>query len=380
MKILHSADLHLGSPLRAASAPLRQAADGVLGRIVDVALAERVEAIVLAGDIFDNAVADVALRAQFVGQLSRAVRAGVPVVMIRGNHDALLDLSQIGPLGEGLHLLTRDAPSVELKGAVFHGISFEDTHVHGSMLPDYPARQPGKLNIGLMHTSLDGAPGHDPYAPVALGALVAHGYDYWALGHIHKRMQHIEAGAAVVMPGIPQGRHAGESAGGTVTLATLGDRPDLRTAPVAEVLFEPCSVDLTGLSEIEIIDALRRAVPQAEPEAGPHRAVRFHLRGSGLPLSALEVWAHEALRDHDRASVEAVRVDQRPGLTDGAGLLALATQQAQSAAFRQEAQTALQRLRAALPAGAQDALGDDDLDAFIQEGLAELAAALGGKA
>ena len=221
MRVLVSADIHLGSPIRSAAMRnpdlgdhLKQASRDTFIRIVDLAISESVDALVLAGDIFDNDQPDLKSRAFLISQLARAADAGVPTVLIRGNHDALLDHRAHGNLGPNIHLLHKNEPSVEIGGVWFHGLSFDTAHVSKSFLPDYPAPVAGRKNVGLMHTSLDGSPGHDPYAPCSEQDLLAHGYDIWCLGHIHAPFERTSGPVLAVMPGIPQPRHFGELTGG----------------------------------------------------------------------------------------------------------------------------------------------------------------------
>jgi DNA repair exonuclease SbcCD nuclease subunit len=85
----------------------------------------------------------------------------------------------------------------------------------------------------MMHTSLGGAVGHDPYAPCSEADLLGHGYDYWALGHIHRRFERRSESALAVMPGIPQGRHARENGRGSATLVEI-DGSGVRTREIRE--------------------------------------------------------------------------------------------------------------------------------------------------
>ncbi|MCF6430406.1 metallophosphoesterase, partial [Leisingera sp. MMG026] len=94
MRVLVSADIHLGSPIRSTAMRnpdlgdhLKQASRDTFIRIVDLAISESVDALVLAGDIFDNDQPDLKSRAFLISQLARAADAGVPTVLIRGNHD-----------------------------------------------------------------------------------------------------------------------------------------------------------------------------------------------------------------------------------------------------------------------------------------------------
>lgn len=134
--------------------------------------------------------------------------AGIRCFIIRGNHDALARQTGELELPDNTHLFGGRPSTVELEvdgqSIAIHGLSFRDPHATESLLPRYPAPKPGVFNIGMMHTSLNGSPGHDNYAPCSVADLEAHGYDYWALGHIHRRAEHLGR-ATIVMPGIPQG-------------------------------------------------------------------------------------------------------------------------------------------------------------------------------
>lgn len=200
---------------------LKQASRDTFIRIVDLAISENVDVLVLAGDIFDNDQPDLKTRAFLISQLTRAADAGISSVLIRGNHDALLDHHAHGDLGPNIHLLHKGEPSVEIAGVWFHGLSFDKAHLSKSFLPDYPAPVVGKKNVGLMHTSLDGSPGHDPYAPCSEQDLLVHGYDLWCLGHIHAPFERSSGSVLAVMPGIPQPRHFGERTGALSRLSNL---------------------------------------------------------------------------------------------------------------------------------------------------------------
>src|SRR5690606_38822767 len=93
---------------------LRGASRQVLRRIVDAALAEDVDAVLMAGDIFDNGVGDLASRAALAVELARLGGAGIPVVLIQGNHDALLDLDRFGPVAEDIFVLGPQRPTVRV--------------------------------------------------------------------------------------------------------------------------------------------------------------------------------------------------------------------------------------------------------------------------
>lgn len=391
MKFLHVADLHLDSPLRTQAARdsamgegLRAASRQVLKRLVDAALAEDVDAVLFAGDTFDNGVADVASRAALATELSRLARGGIPAVLIQGNHDALLDLDRYGPVSDALTVLTPDAPTFRVGEASIHGMGFTATHMAESLLPRYPRPDPGRWNIGLMHTSLDGAPGHDPYAPCALADLVGHGFDYWALGHIHKRAVHDADGTLVVMPGIPQGRSIRETEGGSATLVEIdlqGVRA--REVPLELLRFARMPVGFSGVMDQAGRDARLRAALEGLADGEIMIAARLEASGSPAELGdprMLEAQAREAAESVNGVFVDRVRLRPTARMLDAeaAGDLSeLMRTDAVTPGFRDEVQAQMVDLRAALPAEIRDVLGDDRLDELIETGVATMALRLG---
>lgn len=391
MKFLHVADLHLDSPLRtqaardsAMGASLRAASRRVLARLVDAAVTEGVDAVLFAGDTFDSDVADVASRAALATELSRLARAGIPTVLIQGNHDALLDLDRYGPVSDALTVLTPDVPTFRVGEASVHGMGFTAKHMAESLLPRYPRPEPGRWNIGLMHTSLDGAPGHDPYAPCSLADLVGHGFDYWALGHIHKRVVHEAEGTLVVMPGIPQGRSIRETEGGSATLVEIdlqGVRA--RELPLELLRFARVPVDFAGVADQGGRDARLRAALEAVAEGDVMIAARLDATGRPAELGdprMLEAQAREAAEAVAGVFVDRVRLRPAARALDADAVDDLATLMRADAAtpgFRDEVQAQLEELRAALPAEIRDVLGEDRLDELIETGVETMALRLG---
>jgi DNA repair exonuclease SbcCD nuclease subunit len=391
MKFLHVADIHLDSPLRTQAArdsamgeSLRAASRQVLARLVDAAISEGVDAVLFAGDTFDSDVADVASRAALATEISRLARAGIPAVLIQGNHDALLDLDRYGPVSEALTVLTPDMPTLNVGEASIHGMGFTSMHMAESLLPRYPGPDPGRWNIGLMHTSLDGAAGHDPYAPCALGDLIGHGYDYWALGHIHKRAVHEAEGTLVVMPGIPQGRSIRETAGGSATLVEIdlqGVRA--REVPLELLRFARVQVDFSGVADQGGRSARLRAA--MEEAVGDEVMIAARLEATGSPAELgdpqmLEAQAREVAEALKGVFVDRLQLRPVARALDAEAAEDLATlmrADAETPGFRDEVQAQLQEFRAALPAALRDQFGDDRLDELIEAGVETMALRLG---
>ena len=117
----------------------------------------------------------------------------------------------------------------------------------------------GKFNVGLLHTSLTGRPGHDPYSPCSEADLREKGYGYWALGHIHKP-EVVSKDPWIVFAGNCQGRHARETGPRGCRLVTVDDSLSVQSVDwqtLDVVRWQELTVDLSGVENDS--EALRRA-------------------------------------------------------------------------------------------------------------------------
>ena len=219
MKIIHAADLHIDSPLRGLEkyegAPvdaIRIAPRQALRNLVDLAIEESAQIVLIAGDLYDGDWRDFNTGLFFVNEIARLVSAGVHVFIARGNHDAQSVITRSLKLPPNVHVFSADAAEtkiVEHLGVAIHGRSFGQRAEYENLAASYPKPAPGLLNVGVLHTSLSGFSDHEPYAPCDVVQLVNAGYDYWALGHIHHRTV-ISESPLIVFPGNLQGRHMRE--------------------------------------------------------------------------------------------------------------------------------------------------------------------------
>jgi len=338
VKLVHAADVHLDSPLvgldSEASAPvarLRLATRHALSNLVDLCLEEEASLLLLAGDLWDGEWRDYSTGLHFVSEMTRLARAGVHVVWLRGNHDAESRVTRhLSSLPERVRELpTRRPDSVVLDelGIAVHGQGFATRSVTESLVRAYPEPRRGLLNIGLLHTSVDGREGHDSYAPCSLSDLVDKGYDYWALGHVHRR-EVLCRDPYVVFPGNLQGRHARETGEKGATLVHVDDGHIRAVEPRAldVVRWTVCEVSVEeARGTDEVLDRVADALRLAHGEAGGRLlATRVVLSGRGGTHAELsrnrEHWAAEvkALAINvapDEIWIEKVRFATRPELS-----------------------------------------------------------------
>jgi DNA repair exonuclease SbcCD nuclease subunit len=290
-RFLHAADLHLDSPLRglgadAPAARIRQATRDALGNLVDLAIREQVDFVVVAGDLYDGDWPDFRTGQALVAALARLTRAGIRVVAIRGNHDAESVLTRSLSLPDGATLLRADRPDTvhwPEFDVVLHGQSFGTRDVQQNLAQGYPAPVANRFNIGLLHTAATGRPGHASYAPCTVEQLASHGYDYWALGHIHTR-EEVLRDPWIVFPGNLQGRHVNESGDKGASLVTVrhGRVAGVDHRALDAVRWARVTVDCEGAADEEaVLGRCRRVMGEAVNAAeGRLLALRLRLEGA----------------------------------------------------------------------------------------------------
>jgi len=292
MKFIHAADIHLDSPLRGLAryegAPVEQmqrATRRAFINMIDLACNESVDFILLAGDLYDVDWKDYNTGLFFNQQMSRLRDANIPVFMVLGNHDAGNTITRQLRLPDNVtefHYRSPETKVLDKIGVAIHGQSFANKSITDDLSIAYPNALPGYFNIGLLHTSLNGRQGHDHYAPCTLPSLLSHGYDYWALGHIHKR-EILHEKPWVVFAGNLQGRHARETGAKGCTLVKVKDgQTVVSPIPVDVFRWEECFVGVNDVVEADdIIDKARCAVSEAMQNAdGRPLALRFIIKGA----------------------------------------------------------------------------------------------------
>ena len=260
---VHTADVHLDSPLRSLALLNPDLAELIADatrlafeRTIDLCLDERVDALMIAGDLYDGDQTSMKTALFLAAQLQRLTEAGIRTFIVRGNHDAQSRITRELTFPEAVKVFGSRAETVELdhdRGTMpvaIHGVSFARRHAPESLIPRFRNPVPGAFNIGLLHTSLAGSAEHDDYAPCSVSDLASTDFDYWCLGHLHKREVYSRE-PFIVMPGMPQGRDIGEAGPKSVTLVRVADDGAIdchpHTTSVAQ--FERTQIDLAGVPD-----------------------------------------------------------------------------------------------------------------------------------
>ena len=386
-RFVHTADIHLDSPLRSLALRDPALAELIGGatrlafeRTIDLCLNEEVDALMIAGDLYDGDQTSMKTALFLAAQLRLLDESGIRAFVVRGNHDAESRITRELLLPEGVKIFGGRGEAVELERprgeipVVVHGISFAKPHAPESLVPKFKARIDGALNVGLLHTSLGGSTQHDDYAPCSVAQLAATGFDYWCLGHIHKREVHSRE-PFIVMPGMPQGRDINEAGPKSVTLVTVENDGSVETEsyPASIAQFERVEVDLTGIQDWRgMVERVGASLKQARDSVNAeHLVVRLKLYGRtdlawrlrrDLDIAKAEADSRAAMLD--RTWVEKVELNLGLGTDLPVGPVNdLAAKMsgpiAQSDDFKRAAAQLVEDLELSLPSSVRGVLGDN---------------------
>ena len=291
-RFIHAADLHLDSPLRGLSryesAPaesIRDACRRAFKNLVDLAIEKKVSFVLLAGDLYDGDWKDYSTGIFLSQQMGRLGRNNILVFAVAGNHDAANKMTKALNCPKNMTILSsRKVETIRIDdlSVTIHGRSFPTQHVEKNLAVEFPAADRGTFNIGLLHTSLNGREGHGVYAPCSVDDLRSKGYQYWALGHVHKQ-EFVSKDPWIVFPGCIQGRHIKETGAKGCVLVTVDDNTVTTTEECSLDVFRwsKCIVDLSDAVEMRAVLERTRKSIELERTSADGRPMAMRIRFEG---------------------------------------------------------------------------------------------------
>ena len=293
MKFIHASDIHLDSPLcgltRYEGAPVeevRRATRDALDNLVQLAISEDVSLVLIAGDLYDGDWKDYNTGLYLSKKMSELKAAGIRVFILAGNHDAESKITRKLSLPDNVTPIELKVPKTYLLedlDVAIHGQGYAKRDVTDNLAAGYPTARPGAFNIGLLHTALTGCEGHEPYAPCNIEDLKSKGYDYWALGHVH-RFGVISNNPWIVYAGNTQGRSVRETGVKGCVLVTVenGEVQSVEHRELDVLRWVVIDADVSGATTCEdVIDCVGRAIEGAlEDEPERPMAMRIRVCGS----------------------------------------------------------------------------------------------------
>jgi DNA repair exonuclease SbcCD nuclease subunit len=299
LSFVHAADLHLDSPFTGISRidpelgeRLAKATFQAYEAIIELCMDEKVDFLLIAGDVYDSADKSLYAQVRFIEGLRKLETAGIQVFICHGNHDPLDGWSASLTWPENVHIMSgAGAEIVKFKkegetAAVIVGMSYPTRHIMKNLVKIFPRKYDNwPFTIGLLHCSVGSNPEHDSYAPCTLQDLRELNYDYWALGHIHTPSIVCKEAPVVIYPGNPQGRHPGEtgSRGCFVVDASSGGDISTRFTETDSFCWHIREISIEGLEkEGELIERLQSQLDDIRENSGGRSVIcRFVIKGRG---------------------------------------------------------------------------------------------------
>ena len=297
MRIIHSADWHLDAPFAGRSPEetesLRQALLSVPGKVAELCVAKRCDLVLLSGDLFDGAYSRESYRCLY----DALKKMAVPVFVSPGNHDFCGPdspwLRETWP--ENVHIFTAmKLQSIflpELDCRVY-GAGYQSMDCPG-LLEYFSAEGGARYKIGILHA--DPTQRATPYCPMTAEQIRQSGFDYLALGHIHKGGSFRAGKTLCAWPGCPMGRGYDETGEKGALLVELAETVETEFVP----LGLPCFYDLQTDAGANAAAAVARLLPPA----GSDDYYRITLTGYADGVDAVglrsefEKYPHLQIRD-----------------------------------------------------------------------------------
>ncbi|MBU9712661.1 metallophosphoesterase family protein [Evansella tamaricis] len=265
-RFIHCADVHLGRSIRSHMEmpdefiqTIQQATYVSFQRIIDKAMDLNVDFVLISGDLFDSEYRS--LRAQWFvkKQAVRLAEKNIPLFIIHGNHDPLIGQENELTMPENVHIFKERVESVKIHNGrgdtgYIYGFSYPEKAFMDNPAPLYQRVNDDRAyHIGMLHGQERAQTDHDPYAPFSVKELREKNFDYWALGHIHKR-QILSETPPIVYSGNVQGAHrkeTGKKGAYYVELTKTGATLSLlETSPVEWMNVQ------VSINNLELIDQL----------------------------------------------------------------------------------------------------------------------------
>lgn len=302
ISFIHAADLHLDSPFKGLShipesifQEVKDSTFEALDRLVQIAIEKQVDFILLVGDLFDNESQSLKAQVRLRTAFEELQRHHINVYISYGNHDFIHGNRHPVTYPENVFVFPSEnvthftyQKNDEIKAAIY-GFSYENRSVTINKSPEYETVA-GNIpyHIAMLHGSLYSHPEHDVYAPFHLSDLTWKDFDYWALGHIHKR-EIIKEDPPVVYPGNIQGRNRHETGNkGCYHVALSGEETTMTFMPLQSISFNQRHVAISECDELHQLESvMTQMVTDDKNNTGKEL---LHLTLTGTPQQ-LQDWA-----------------------------------------------------------------------------------------
>lgn len=273
IKFIHTADIHLGKKLSSNSSSNNElealfinATEEAFENLVELAVDEKVDFILIAGDLYDREARSIKSSHFFLEQCQYLKDNGIKIYIISGNHDPAGVENEVFELPENVYYFSSEnVESIEYKkndklAARIIGQSYRQKFENRTMYNYYTAPDQSVFNIALLHTALN--KDNNRYVPVnKTDLLTKDEIHYWALGHIHQ-YQKINQKPAINFPGTIQAHNISEQGSKGTILVEVDSNLKIKEnfIPLAPVIFKEIFINLEKYNKLENITELQNLI------------------------------------------------------------------------------------------------------------------------
>lgn len=340
-RFIHAADLHLDTPFSGLIhmpenilQQIRESTFRAFDRLIEICIEEQADFLCLSGDIYEQNLRSLRAQIHLQKGLCRLRDHGIRAYIIHGNHDPDDGSKASLAWPENVHFFSSqqvEAVPFLKEGkiaATIYGQSYPTAKFTKNIVKNYMKRPDCPFAIGLLHTNLEGHPEHDNYAPAKMQDLLQAGFDYWALGHIHKRGILSDKHPAVVYPGNTQGRNIKETGekGCYAVEVSNNEIREIRFIPTHFVRWEQIAAGLEQTETMQdVLDRLYIHIEQIKTSVNTPLILRllltgetnmhFEIKQPGVLQDLADSINEEFIRETNWVWIESIQAYTRPPLT-----------------------------------------------------------------
>ena len=281
IKVIHTGDLHLGMTFKSLGTKSkihRRDCQDVFSNIIDLTLEEKANALLIAGDLFDEPNPSKSIVTFVIDELKRLKEKEIPVFISTGNHDPYKKESLWFNYSFPSNVTIFDSNNLEPKSVgdlQVYGLAY--TNNTKEPLKDFKAEKNDKFKVGLIHGSTTNIKDDDPehsYRPITKPQIDNSGLDYIALGHFHDLLE-VSAKVKCFYSGSPEGlSFKNQSNSGVLIITYDGGKVSVKPHKTALKEFHNIEIDCTKLdNDSEIRKTLQK-------NKGENIILRLIIKGS----------------------------------------------------------------------------------------------------
>ena len=265
MRFIHIADMHFDSPFvnlsdKEGLGDLRRLQQRkVLKKVIEYIKENNIKYLFISGDLYEQKYIKKST-IEYINNLFKEIPK-TRIFISPGNHDPYVKNSYYNKFNwnENVKIFNSKIEKVECEDINIYGYGFDDFYCKNSGIENIDINDKEKLNILVIHGTLDGGTiENSEYNPLSSKVLKEKGFDYVALGHIHKLDYNKEKNQNIVYPGSTvslgfdelgeHGMIVGEIEKGKINLEFI---------PLDETEFKLCDLDVTDIiSKEELIEKI----------------------------------------------------------------------------------------------------------------------------